>query len=295
MRATRAASRILTPLRVRAVRDGLTGLGLIALVWAALFAGADDVRTYWSFAPAHPYGSVVGSANAFLYSPVAALVALPFHALPFGVVRLLLMASDVVCLVYLARSWAIALIALPPVLGDIATGNIHILLATAIVFGFRYPATWSFPLLTKVTPGVGLLWFAVRREWRSLAIALAVTGLLVVGSLVLAPTWWPAWLHVLASSSGAQVTAPVLTDAPLPLRLVVAAGIVTWGARTDRAWTVPLAAMIALPALWVMGSCLLLGALPGLRLQHRARTAAPVSVPAGARSREPAGVGRVVG
>ena len=42
----------------------------------------------------------------------------------------------------------------------------------AIVLGFRWPFTWAFVLLTKVTPGVGLLWFAVRREWRSLAIAL---------------------------------------------------------------------------------------------------------------------------
>ncbi len=58
-------------------------------------------------------------------------------------------------------------------------GNVHMLLALAIVLGFRWPATWSFVLLTKVTPGIGLLWFAVRREWRSLAIALGATAVLV--------------------------------------------------------------------------------------------------------------------
>ncbi len=45
-------------------------------------------------------------------------------------------------------------------------------MAAAIALGFRYPATWAFVLLAKVTPGIGLLWFLVRREWRNLAIAL---------------------------------------------------------------------------------------------------------------------------
>ena len=36
--------------------------------------------------------------------------------------------------------------------------------------------SWAFVLLTKVTPGIGLLWFAIRRRWRDLAIALGVTA-----------------------------------------------------------------------------------------------------------------------
>jgi hypothetical protein len=59
---------------------------------------------------------------------------------------------------------------------ELAGGNIEILIAVAIVVGFRWPAAWSFVLLTKVTPGVGLLWFAVRREWNQLATALVATG-----------------------------------------------------------------------------------------------------------------------
>ena len=46
-------------------------------------------------------------------------------------------------------------------------GNIHLLLGAVIVAGFRWPWLWALPLLTKVTPGVGLLWFALRREWRT--------------------------------------------------------------------------------------------------------------------------------
>ena len=38
---------------------------------------------------------------------------------------------------------------------------------------------------------------------------------------------------------------------PLLLRLPVAAAIVIWGALTDRKWTVPLAAALAMPVLWI--------------------------------------------
>lgn len=257
-----ALARVLTPVRVRAVRDGLSILGVVALAWVLLYAHPDDVHAYWSFSASDPYGSSIGGANAFLYSPVAALVALPFHRLPFEVVRLLLGAADVACLLYLARSWAFALLALPPVFADVAAGNIHILLGTAIALGFQYPGTWAFVLLTKVTPGVGALWFAVRREWRNLAAVIGVTVALALVSAILVPGWWPAWVTALGASTGTVVTAPVLTDAPLALRVVASAAIVTWGALTGRRWTVVLAATLALPALWVMGSSMLIGAIP---------------------------------
>jgi hypothetical protein len=35
-----------------------------------------------------------------------------------------------------------------------------------------------------------------------------------------------------------------------------------WGARTDRRWTVPVASMLALPALWYGGFSMLLAVLP---------------------------------
>ena len=288
----RRARGLLTPIRVRAIRDGLSVLGVAALVWTLLYLPADDVRAYWAVNAADPYGATVGSAGAFLYSPVAALVALPMHLLPFWLVRLALALVDLVCLVYLGRGWALALLALPPVLGDIAAGNIHILLALVLALGFRYPATWSFVLLTKVTPGIGLLWFAVRREWRSLAVALGVTAGLSLASFVLVPSWWSGWVHVLASSTGVHVTAAVLTNAPLALRLVVAAAVVTWGAWTGRQWTVMLAAMLALPEVWVMGSCLLLGAIPGIRADRAAARASAGVARASSGSRDATGAVR---
>ena len=85
------------------------------------------------------------------------------------------------------------LLALPPVAFELYHGNVHLWIASAIVLGFRYPWTWAFVLLTKVTPGLGLVWFAARREWRSLAIALGVTAAIVAVSLVARP---PALVRV---------------------------------------------------------------------------------------------------
>ena len=66
-------------------------------------------------------------------------------------------------------------------------GNVQPLLAAAVVIGFRWPAAWAFVILTKIAPGIGLLWFAFRREWRNLGIALAATAIIAAVSFVVAP------------------------------------------------------------------------------------------------------------
>jgi len=43
-------------------------------------------------------------------------------------------------------------------------------------------------------------------------------------------------------------------------RLPVAAILVAWGARTNRPWTLPTAAMVALPVLWLVGLAMLTAA-----------------------------------
>jgi hypothetical protein len=136
-------------------------------------------------------------------------------------------------------------------------------LAVAMVIGFRWPAAWAFVLLTKVTPGIGLLWFVVRREWRSLGIALGGTALVVAVSAVIMPGAWLQWVDLLvrlAGRDGTWAAVPI----PFLVRLPIAVAVVVWGARTDRRWTVPVAGMIALPALWY-GSLTMLLAVVALR------------------------------
>jgi hypothetical protein len=140
---------------------------------------------------------------------------------------------------------------------ELVGGNISLLLAAAMVIGFRWPAAWAFVLLTKVTPGVGLLWFAVRREWRSLGMALGATALVVAGSAVLMPGAWLDWFELLVRLAGRDGTWAAI-PVPFLVRLPIAIAVVVWGARTDRRWTVPVAGMLALPALWYGGLTMLL-------------------------------------
>jgi len=155
---------------------------------------------------------------------------------------------------------------------EVAGGNISLLLAVAIVVGFRWPWTWSLVLLTKITPGVGLLWFAVRREWRSLAIALGGTLLVAAVSFVFLPEQWRSWVDVVARNVGAGKNGTwASVPVPLLVRLPIAAAVVVWGARTDRRWTVPVASMLALPALWYGGLSMLLAVIPLLGRDGRRR------------------------
>ncbi|MEZ4596262.1 MAG: hypothetical protein R3C32_05075 [Chloroflexota bacterium] len=88
-------------------------------------------------------------------------------AIPWPVFVTAWFAAGVALYVWMVGPWSLALLAVPVFAVELFIGNIHLLLALAVVLGFRWPAAWSFVLLTKVTPGIGLLWFVVRREWRS--------------------------------------------------------------------------------------------------------------------------------
>jgi hypothetical protein len=155
----------------------------------------------------------------------------------------------------------VALWLIPPVLwtpglllmlGDLHAGNVHLLVAAAVVLGLRRPAAWVVALLTKVTPGLGILWFAFRGEWRSLAIALGATLAVIVVTLPWTISLWPEWLaYLLRNTVNGPAAAPLELSLPLLPRLVVSAVLVAIAARLDRAWLVPLAAIVAIPIIWL--------------------------------------------
>jgi hypothetical protein len=245
-----------------AVLAGLIFAAYLLIVAAPQKASlAFDVLSYWRLDLADLYRGQVGDLGFFPYSPAAALVLAPFTQLPWIYFLAGWYALLVSALLYLGRRNTLLLLALPPVAIDLYHGNIHLLLAAAIVIGFRYPAAWSVVLLTKVTPGIGLLWFAARREWRELAVALAATAVLAAGSALLLPGQWLAWLAMLGESAGVPPPWPAL-PIPLWLRLPLAALVVWWGARRDARWSVPVAATLALPALWPGGLALLAACWP---------------------------------
>ena len=244
------------------------GIVVMAEPIGRLWGTGQDAYCYYQATLADPYAkSDWTQPVAYVYSPAYLQLVTPLTWLPWQ----LFMA--VWTLVLLA---AIRFLTGPRWFGfgvifglmELAGGNISILIAVAMVVGFRWPAAWAFVLLTKVTPGVGLLWFAVRREWNALATALVATALVFAGSALLMPAAWAEWLNVLSSVSGRGGTWAAV---PIPFfaRLPIAVVVVVWGARTDRRWTVPVAGMIALPALWYGGFSMLLATLALSRPEWR--------------------------
>lgn len=262
----------------RRVRQAMAVIGLAWLVLVALGIWPydlhpNDSHAYWIVNPRDPYrGAALGAPGAFFYAPAVAQLLAPFTALPFDVFRLGLAGLD---LVALTLSGTLYTIPLPGVIEDFVRGNIHILMAVAILAGFRYPGTWAFLLLTKVTPAIGLLWFGIRREWGALAQVVVVTGAIVGISVLIGGIGvWVDWIRLLVTSSQDPRTYTYFGLAPpaLILRLPMAGVVVAWGAWTDRRWAVPIAAFLALPVIWPSGFALLL-AVPQLWMADRRRHA----------------------
>jgi hypothetical protein len=260
------------PLAERAwrLRYDIVGLALAAAIWVAivvfsepfgrLWGTGQDAYCYWFPSLSEPYArSDWTDPIAYVYSPAFLQLLEPIRALPWqayvAVWTAILMGA---VFVLTGRKW----FAVGVVLGlmELAGGNIHLLLAAAMVLGFRWPATWALVLLTKITPGIGLLWFVVRGEWRQLFIALGATALVVAVSFVTMPDAWVQWVGVLSRVAGRDGTWAAV-PIPFLVRLPFAVALVVWGARTNRRWTVPVAGMLALPALWYGGLAMLLAVI----------------------------------
>jgi hypothetical protein len=255
--------------RMRTLTLGLEAGFVVALLVFAIVRSMDvkfDAHAYWSVDLANPYTRAVASQDAFTYPPPAAIVFWVLGHLPWQVFMALWTVTIGLALLWMAGPWSLLLLALPPVYSDLYLGNIHILLAAAVVGAFRRPGLWAFPLLTKPSVGVGLLWFVVRREWRPVAVALGVTAALSLLAAVLQPTLWPAWIDYILKT-GVSPALGTASYVPIPLlaRLVAAVLIVVWGARANRAWTVPIASMLALPILWGVGLAMIVGSIAILR------------------------------
>jgi hypothetical protein len=257
-----------------AARAALTIIGVFAVpyvIWLNLVVhhvqsiiGFDAYAT-WSLDLSHPYAGTYLDLGAFRYTPAYAQAFAWTGLLPWGLFLAGWLAAILAIIAWWGRSWAVALIALPPVALELYHGNIHVFMAAAMVAGFRWPALWAFPLLAKVTPGIAVLWFAGRRAWRSLGIALGTTAAIVLVSVLLAPDLWRQFIEVNVQGLSWRPETPVPIDVPFVVRGPVAAALAYYGGLRNWRWTVPVAATIALPIIWLHGLSMLLGLIPTLR------------------------------
>ena len=257
--------------RARFISLVFTGIGVVlaAYYWLQLTTTVGlpvDVRWYWEANPAdlYPHPELL-QQNGYNYSPAFELVVGWGRHLSFEQFTAIWRALLLVTLVWLAGPFTVFLLFLYPVASEVNAGNIQLLLAAAIVLGFRggaWPATWAFVLLTKVTPGVGLLWFALRRRWRDLTVALGVTAAIAATTFVLWPDRWFDWLALMTAGSPPPVPPFYLPFAP---RFVAALAIVVVAAWRGWRWPVVVAGTLALPAFYTISPSMLVGVLPFAR------------------------------
>lgn len=274
-------------LRVLDRRDWLN-IAVALVVWVLVIAGSDptidvtdpfsgqvvtaqDARSYYGLNLADLYTGRTewNTIGAYPYSPAFAMLVYPLNLLPWPVF-VAAWTAILIGAVWLLTGKQLFLLGMAVGAMEIAGGNVSLLLALAIVWGFRWPWTWAFVLLTKIVPGVGLWWFVVRREWRSLAIALGATAAIVAVSFALMPANWLAWVDLLLANTGksgtwAAIPIPLLVRAPIGIALI------TWGALRDQRWTVPVGSMLCLPALWYGSLSMLLAVIPLTTPDERAR------------------------
>ena len=223
----------------------LSLVGLVVAVLAAIYYASDayvyDAHAYWL---SDGYSRASQDQDAFSYSPPVLLLFQAIRAvMPWEVFAYVYTIAIALGIWVLAGPFTLFVIFIPHVATELSLGNIHVFLALVTVFGLRWPWLWSFVLLTKVTPGVGLVWFAVRREWRALAIALGVTAVIALPTIVLFPDLWAGCLRVIIDAGPGA-------GSNLLARVVLGAAIVAVGAWRNWPWLVPVGSMLALPVLW---------------------------------------------
>lgn len=257
---------------MKLARDALVALSLAAIVFGWLWLQLQgtffyDARAYWALDYDNLYaGSLVGRLGTYLYSPAFAQAMWPLTLLPWQVYAALWSALNLAVLVWMTRPFLAALllfVPFSPVTDEITTGNLHLLLAAALVLSFRYPSAYSLPLLTKITPGVGVLWFLGAQKWRAFLVALGTTVAIAAVSFVIGVGQWLDWLGLLRASSGVAVPGSIgVIPGPLWLRVAAAAVLVLAGGRLGWKWTVPVAATLALPVTWSSGLSILVALVP---------------------------------
>ncbi|SED36092.1 Protein of unknown function [Nocardioides exalbidus] len=252
-----------------AVMWSLALLSVAATVFELTHFGIGyDARAYWlAWRRDDLYGLEPGDRDAFLYSPAFAQLAWVPARLPFTAFAAGVSVCAAVTFAWLLRPLRpdVALACWLMTLLEVVAGNVYWLLALAAVLGLRHPAAWTVAALTKITPCLGPVWFLVRREWRALGVSLAATGLVALASYAVAPGEWAAWASFLRDSSGAGSEAlRGSVFPPLVYRLPVALAVVVWGALTGRAWTIPVAMVLATPVIGI-ASFTMLCAIPRLR------------------------------
>lgn len=251
------------------------GASVLAVIVAFFWNTPGDNFAYWiagqrlaAGQAVYPAAEVAFEPFAYHYPPPLAQLLAPITmvvpALAYAIAYRALMLLALWDLAGRTMLKTLALLAFVPMAVALRIENVEIFMAIGIVLGLRrWPWLFTIGGLIKVSPGLGLVYLALRRRWRDLAVS-AVLGAVIVGvSYALAPELWRAWIEAITGRAdvigNSLVPVPYSIRAVTGLLLTVAAGVV--GRR--RGELLLIAGMtIANPGLSLQGFAVLAAALP---------------------------------
>ena len=266
-RSTEAQTSAVHPIRDIGIPGFLVLIGvLVAFRLFAVYPWNEyvfDLHAYWITRGGVDYANQhAGPAGTYLYSPAFAQAIRPLTILPLPLFAAIWTSIGAALLIWLTGRRVLLIALIPPVLITLVQGQLDIAFAAVAVLGLRWPALWVLPLLTKITPGIGIVWFLARREWRQLVIALGATLGVMAVSFVLDQGGWASWAAMLLRAEFPHDPQLVYLDVPLTIRLPIALAVIVWGARTNRTWTIPVAMTLAMPIIWANSVTILVALIP---------------------------------
>jgi hypothetical protein len=217
-----------------------------------------DGAAYYYVATPYDWSDRPAGVAEYRYSPAFLALTAPLRLLPWELFAFVWVAGHIGVLLYLRVPW---MLAFPGVIDDVVRGNINTFLVLAVVLVIRHGASalWATVLLTKVTPGVGMLWHAARREWGHFWLAATVTiAIVAIGSL-LNPQMWADWVRSLLIGADDYRTVDVV--APLAMRIVGGAAIAVVAGMSNRPWLLPIGMLVAVPGFWPSSFALLVASV----------------------------------
>lgn len=247
-------------------------LAATALAWGALLLGivyvvsvqpGGDARVWYTVDFPPNYGEASVGTFTFSYSPAFALLIQPFQVLPWPAFFGLVVTADALALAWLLGPWWAAVVVwaqVPFLFDSMAWGSLNVTMAALVVLGLTRAGPWVALALSKVTPGIGVVYHAMCGDWRLVARFAVASGVLL---LVPGTVEWIGYL--LAQGSGGLV------------RYAIGAGVIAWAAARGQPWAVPVAiGIVGHPA---AGHWAALAAIPRLIAQQRPQHVRQVPAP----------------
>ncbi len=251
------------------------GASLLAVIVATFWMGPNDSLAYWiaghrlvTGLPIYWPTEIAFEPYAYHYPPPLAQVLAPLTvvvpALAYCIAYRVLMIVTLWDLAGRSMLKMLALIAFVPVAVALRIENVEIFIAAGIVYGLRrWPWLFSIGALVKVSPGLGIIYLAMRRRWRDFAISVLVGAVITGISLALAPDLWRSSLEAITGRTSmvgnSLIPVPYAVRAIAGFVLTIVAGLL--GRRRGELLLVG-AITIANPGLSLQGFAVLAAAIP---------------------------------